>query len=172
MDKIGAFLAWVEGGGMGDITAASGLLAAVGGILLTLGQMRLVHRQLKLDALIRIMDSNRAIIALGFENPGLWGAMEGKPQTAPAEGSLAQRRYLQLWTNHMQVMWAAQELGLVSDPEWQAYCEDFSEFLRGEALQRHWGHVARFYPEGFRSLVDRLLGRGAGVRGRREPDAK
>jgi len=155
--------AWLDWIGTIDWAAAAnagGLLVASVGIALTLMQLRLFRRQLKLDALIKIMDSNREIVTLGFEHPMVWAAMAAGAGPVLAEEAQARRRYLQLWTNHMQVMWAAWQLGLVSGPEWQAYRQDLGEFLRSPALQEHWDAVARFYPPGFQRLVAELSGVG------------
>ena len=155
MGAIGALGDWLSSFGVAEIAGMGGILAALAGICLTLLQLFLFRRQLKLDALIRIMESNRAIIALGFEHPAVWSVMEGSNATVPEE-MLAHRRYLQLWMNHMQIMWSAWRLGLVAGREWQAYRQDMTEFLRVKALQEHWGRVSRFYPRGFQRLVGEL----------------
>jgi len=149
-------LEWTGAIGWTQLVNGGGLLAAAAGIALTLTQLRLFRRQLKLDALIRIMDSNRKIVPLGFDHPTVWSVIVGESDTATAEETLARRRYLQLWTNHMQIMWAAWQLGLVSGHEWEAFRQDLSEFLRSPALREHWAKVARFYPKGFQRLVTEL----------------
>ncbi|HOW66870.1 MAG TPA: hypothetical protein P5186_26140 [Candidatus Paceibacterota bacterium] len=88
-----ATVEWINGGGL--------LLDTVG-ILLTLIQLLLLRRQLKMDAQIKIMDSNREIVALGFDHPAMWLTMEEAEGTTPADGAITQRRYLQLWMNLMR----------------------------------------------------------------------
>ena len=155
-----ALLEWTGAIGWTQLVNGGGLFAAAAGIALTLTQLRLFRRQLKLDALIKIMDSNREIVTLGFEYPPVWSLIEGESATITAPEALTRRRYLQLWTNHMQIMWAARQLGLVSEGEWQAYRQDLGEFLRSPALREHWASVARFYPRGFQQLVTQLIGPG------------
>ena len=155
-DGFAALWQWIGASGLAELANLGGLFVAVTGIALTLAQLRLFRRQLKLDALIKIMDSNREIVALGFEYPVVWAALESGAGTVLAEEARARRRYLQLWTNHMEVMWAAWQLGLISGPEWRAYRLDLGEFLRSPALQEHWARVARFYPRGFQELVGQL----------------
>jgi hypothetical protein len=147
---------WIGAVGWGQLVNAGGLIAAVAAIALTLTQLQLFRRQLKLDALIKIMDSNRQIVTLGFEHPAVCSAIEGEDWVVTAEEAHLRRRYLQLWTNHMQVMWSAWRLGLVSGDEWEAYRQDLSGFLRSPALREHWASVARFYPRGFQRLVAKL----------------
>lgn len=57
--------------GASELAGLGGLIAALSGILLTLLQLMLLRRQLKLDALIKIMDSNREIVSIGFDYPGI-----------------------------------------------------------------------------------------------------
>lgn len=161
MGDIGALGEWLKTIGAAELASLAGLGVALVGICLTFLQLFLLRRQLKLDALIRIMDSNRQIVALGFEHPVVWAALEGKCGALLAEEILAHRRYLQLWMNHMQIMWAAWHLGLVSGCEWEAYRLDMTEFLRIKALQEHWARVAPFYPAGFRRLIADLSTQGA-----------
>jgi len=157
-DGLGALVEWVRTVDVAQWASGGGLFVALGGIALTLVQLRLFRRQLKLDALIKIMDSNREIVTLGFASPTVWSLIEGESTTITAQEALARRRYLQLWTNHMQIMWAAWQLGLVSGREWHAYRQDLVEFLRTPVLQQHWASVARFYPKGFQCLVAQLSG--------------
>ena len=159
-DVLGALMEWLRTVHLAPLVGGGGFCVALAGIGLTLSQLRLFRRQLKLDALIRIMESNRKIVTLGFEYPPVWSLIEGESATITAQEALTRRRYLQLWTNHMQIMWAARQLGLVSEGEWQAYRQDLGEFLRSPALREHWASVARFYPKGFQRLVTQLIGPG------------
>jgi hypothetical protein len=148
--------AWLEGlraAGSGEVAGAGGLVIAVVSVLLTLVELCQIHRQLRLEALIRIMDANREIVALGFGHPALWQVMDGQA----LEDTRMQRRWLQLWMNHMQVLWTAWRQGLVARGEWEAYQADMAAFLQSRLLREHWATVARFYPRGFRRLVERLL---------------
>ena len=153
---LGVLTGWLNAVGGTNIANVGGLLVALVGIAFTLLQVLMLRRQLKLDALIRIMDSNRAIVALGFEHPMLWSAMGEGAATLLGDEALAHRRYRQLWMNHMQVMWSAWRLGLVSGFEWDAYRQDMADFLSSRSLRDHWSTVSRFYPSGFRRLIAEL----------------
>jgi hypothetical protein len=147
--------------GAPETTNAGLLLVASVGILITLTQLVLLRRQLKLDALIKITDSNRAIVAMGIAHPQFlppWGssASAGSPGEAGSGERDLRRRYLQLWINHMQLMWGAWRLGVISREEWNAYRLDMADLLRLPASRDHWDRVARFYPKGFRRFVAEL----------------
>ena len=153
---FGVLAEWLRAAGAVELASVGGLFVALAGISFTLVQLGMLRRQLKLDALIRIMDSNRAIVALGFDHPVVWAAMEAQTGTVLADEALAHRRYRQLWMNHMQIMWTAWRLGLVSGFEWEAYRQDMTDFLRARSLRAHWAKVSRFYPKGFRQLIAEL----------------
>jgi hypothetical protein len=142
------------------------------GILITLTQLVLLRRQLKLDALIKITDSNRAIVALGIDHPLVWPTSEGAPLAGTRGAGCVEfelrRRYLQLWINHMQLMWGAWRLGVISREEWNAYRLDMADLLRLPASRDHWDRVARFYPKGFRRFVAELRQRQAATAGAEE----
>ena len=148
-----ALAQWLRSVRLVDVANVGGLFAALAGICFTLLQLLMLRRQLKLDALIRIMDSNRAIVTLGFEHPAVWAAMGEETPTVFGDEAVLHRRYRQLWMNHMQIMWSAWRLGLVSGFEWEAYRQDMADFLRSRSLREHWQAVSRFYPRGFRRLV-------------------
>ena len=152
-DCVGWF-AGMRGLGWAELANMAGLFVALVGIGFTALQLVLLRRQLRLDALIQIMDSNRAIVALGIEHPEVWSAIGDAAESA-AEAR-RQRHYLQLWINHMLIIWMAWRLGLVAAREWEAYREDMAAFLRTPCLQAHWERVARYYPKAFRRLLDEL----------------
>ena len=154
--EFGTLAEWLRASGAVDVANVGGLFAALAGICFTLLQWLMLRRQLKLDALIRIMDSNRAIVALGFEHPVVWAAMGEGSATTFGDEAVLHRRYRQLWMNHMQIMWSAWKLGLVSGFEWEAYRQDMADFLRARSLREHWREVSRFYPRGFRRLIAEL----------------
>jgi hypothetical protein len=154
--EVEALAEWLRAVGAVDLANVGGLFAALAGIGFTLLQLRMLRRQLKLDALIRIMDSNRSIVALGFDYPAVWAAMGEESATVFGEEAVLHRRYRQLWMNHMLIMWSAWRLGLVSGFEWEAYRQDMADFLRSRSLREHWRTVSRFYPRGFRRLIAEL----------------
>jgi hypothetical protein len=137
------------------ITNAGLLLVASVGIVITITQLVLLRRQLKLDTLIKITDSNREIVAIGMSHPQLWPGIEGEDESCSGEFE-AQRRYLQLWINHMQLMWGAWRLGVISREEWNAYRLDMADLLHLPSSRDHWERVARFYPKRFRRFIAEL----------------
>ena len=167
MADLGAVIAWLRAVGAAELANLGVLFVALAGIGLTLLQLLLLRRQLKLEALIQITDSTREIVSLGFTHPVVWSVLDGNSATLLAHEALAQRRYLQLWTNHMQVMWAAWQMGLVSGHQWAAYRLDMAEFFRIKALREHWTKVAHYYPPGFQRLMVEL----STVSDRNEPAA-
>ena len=142
--------------GAPEFTNTGLLLVATVGILITLAQLVLLRRQLRLDTLIKIIDSNRAIVSVGIDHPDLWPTIEGNHQDSPSARAEVRRHYLQLWINHMQLLWGAWRLGVVSREEWNAYRFDMADLLQLPASREHWDRVARFYPRNFRRFIAQL----------------
>lgn len=127
-------------------------------IILTLIQIMLLRRQLRLDALIKVVQSNRELLAMGFDKPSLWEFFKQDWETVTDKSSQEQRRrYFQLWLNHMHIIWKAHKLGLYDRNEWRATRDDMIDFFRLEPFQQHWEEVQRYYPKPFRREVRRLL---------------
>ena len=69
MGDLISLAGWLKEIGAADLASVFGLLAAIVGIWLSLSQLVLLRRQLRLDSLIKIMDSNRELVSIGFEHP-------------------------------------------------------------------------------------------------------
>lgn len=143
-----------------DFGVLANLLAVViatVGIMLTLVQLKLLRRQLKLDALMKVMDSNRQIVSLGFSNKKLWESFYVQADLLNKDEQESRKRYFQLWLNHMQIMWKSHQSGLFTRAEWTAYQADMGDFLKLPALREHWREAAIFYPQDFRKHINSLI---------------
>jgi hypothetical protein len=126
-------------------------------IVVTLTQVSLLRRQLRLDALIKIIQSNRELLRLGFDKPSLWEYFQHDRDGVTDKASQEERRrYFQLWLNHMHVIWKAHKTGLYDHPEWQCAKDDMAQFFRVDSFKRHWEAVERYYPKAFRREMLRL----------------
>lgn len=159
----GSVIAFVRGLEVADVVGLAGFVLALAGIALTFGQLILLRRQLRLDALIRIIDSNRELVCLGIQHPAVLSALDEAPSSDTGELSAAQRRYLQLWINHLQLVWTLRTAGLVNRYEWEAYRLDMAACLRIGRFREHWRRVVCFYPKGFRGLVAELQASAEGA---------
>ncbi len=134
-------------------------------------QLSLLVRQLRLDSLIKISDCNRQLVSLGFAKPELWKALNESTDLLDGKTAEDRRRYLQLWFNHMHVIWKAHRLGLLDRDEWNACRVDLIDSLRIRYLRTHWSEVKEYYPKAFQCFVDDRIKegdetpqRGGGVR--------
>lgn len=153
LGRIAALGEMARAVGAPEFTNTGLLLVAAVGILITLAQLVLLRRQLRLDTLIKIIDSNRAIVSVGIDHPDVWPTLEENRQDSLAARAEVRRHYLQLWINHMQLMWGAWRLGVVSREEWNVYRLDMADLLQLPSSREHWDRVARFYPGNFRRFI-------------------
>ncbi len=87
-----------------DLVAVFGFLVALVGLAMNTFQVRMLVRQLRLDASIRLTDSNRRVVSVAIERPELWESMhEAEP---PSRHEAFRRdRLIQLWLNHSLMVW-------------------------------------------------------------------
>ena len=117
-------------------------------------QVSLLNRQLRLDSLIKISEGNREIISIGFEKPELWKVLYDSSEIHDSKSAEERKRYLQLWFNHIHIIWKAHDLKLLDRHEWNACQADIADFLRIRSLRTHWSEVRNCYPEPFQIFLD------------------
>ncbi len=126
-------------------------------LFVSLSQMRLLRRQLHLDALIKIVDSNRQLLELGFEKPALWEFfVTDVARVTDKSAQEERRRYFQLWMNHIHLIWKAHKLGLYDRSEWRCTRADMLDFFKLDHFTRHWEEVTQYYPAAFCREMKRL----------------
>src|SRR6185503_5293421 len=110
-------------------------------MFITARQVSLLSRQLRLDSLIKISDANREIVSLGFEKPSLWKVLYDTNELHDPKSAEERKRYLQLWFNHIHVIWKSYHLDLLDRYEWEACRADIAGALKIRSLQTHWTEV-------------------------------
>jgi hypothetical protein len=69
-------------------------------------------------------------------------------------------RFIQLWLNHVVVVWKCWRSGMLDADDWEACCRDIEAVLALPAVREEWLRVRDYYPRPFQQdLVD--LSRGA-----------
>src|SRR5437016_6124612 len=96
------------------VISGAALFVSLATFLFVVVQVRAYLRQLRFDSLSRILETNRELLVIGFEHPDLLSVLEGEP----LQDSRRQKRYLQLWINQMNMMWIAQQNGMIDRTTW------------------------------------------------------
>lgn len=130
------------------------LFVSLVGMFFVTRQVSLLNRQLRLDSSIKISDANREIVSLGFGKSELWKVLYDSTEIHDPKSAEERKRYLQLWFNHMHIIWKAHDLKLLDRHEWIACKADIIDFLRVKTLKTHWVEVRNFYPKPFQKFVD------------------
>jgi hypothetical protein len=142
-----------------DLGAIAGLVVALFGLGTNTFQLRVLVRQIRLDALIRIADSSRRFAVIAIERPELWEAMQIAEPRSGHEG-FRRDRFIQLWLNHVVVVWKCWRSGMLDADDWEACCRDIEAVLALPAVREEWLRVRDYYPRPFQQdLAD--LSRGA-----------
>jgi hypothetical protein len=137
------------------LAAFAGFVFALAGLAMNTFQIRLLVRQIRLDALIRIADSSRRFAAIAIERPELWEAMQIAEPRSGHEG-FRRDRFIQLWLNHVVVVWKCWRSGMLDVDDWEACCRDIESILALPAVQEEWLRVRDYYPRAFQQELGRV----------------
>lgn len=83
------------------VSAGSAFFTLVTAVFVLI-QVRLFRRQLKFEVLLQIKTINRELLLLGFDRPELFDVINGE-----GKGTEAEKRYLQLWLNQIDLIYHA-----------------------------------------------------------------
>ncbi len=140
---------------LSDLAAFAGFIVALAGLAMNTFQIRLLVRQIRLDALIRIADSSRRFAAIAIERPELWESMQIAEPRSGHEG-FQRDRFIQLWLNHVVVVWKCWRSGMLDSGDWEACCRDIDSILSLPAVREEWLRVRDFYPRAFQQELANL----------------
>lgn len=125
------------------------LVVAVLSAAFTFYQLRFFKSQVYLEANSRILENTKSLISMGFQDAELFNVFSG----IPFANQEKQRRYLQLWVNHIFIVWTSATEGLLTDSCWQAYSRDNKEFFSLRSVREHWEMVKDHYSAEFCNYI-------------------
>jgi hypothetical protein len=134
------------------ISIASALMTLVG-LLMVAVQIRFATRQRWMESVQGIFNTNRELLSLGFTHPKLFEILNDAPR-ADAEW---QKRYLQLWLNHITVVHTILKHGGFDDDFREGLELDIADTLAQTNMQLHWMRVGKFYPASFQKRVNAII---------------
>jgi hypothetical protein len=146
---------WPSPVSLTDIVAVLGFLVALVGLGMNTFQVRMLVRQLRLDASIRLTDSNRRVVSVAIERPELWEAIQIAEPRSSHDG-FRRDRLIQLWLNHTLMVWKCHQNGMLEADDWEACCRDTRAFMELPAVREEWLRVRDFYPREFQREVARV----------------
>lgn len=133
------------------------IISVVVALLSLAAQQHWTRRQAKADALIKICESNRELLALGIANPRLLGIIGSNDLEAEVH-----RRYCQLWLNQVELMFRLRRPLSLMEEHWQGTMSDMRGFMEIPAMRRHWDGNRQYYGVDFQRFVERELYRKVG----------
>lgn len=113
--------------------------------------LRLNLKQSRANALIQIYANNRDLLSMGFDHPQLLKVLSNGQEEDFS------RRYLQMWVNHMSLLFQLQKQGSLTREQWQAFELDIRDLMQIPAMETHWQPRGEFYPADFRNFIDGVL---------------
>jgi len=138
------------------LSAMADFLTVIMG-LAVLVQLRLFVSQLKLDAMLKVLGSNRELILEGVRDPALLGVIS-------MEGGVSlnrEQRYAQLWINQMQLIFDANAHGFMGTGSWASLERDLADFSALPKIREVWNMTKTYYPADFQKFMDGLIKQSA-----------
>lgn len=134
-----------------DFIAVAALIVSVISFFL---QFRHTTEQRQIDAEMRVKETNRELITLGFSHPELFKVMDDQPASPRLE-----RAYLQLWLNFYEQIFLDRRRGLFSREFFDGLQRDMQEIFSQRNMQRHWHAHKIYYQTPFQTFGNSLLPR-------------
>jgi hypothetical protein len=161
-----SWFSWNGSVSLSDGVALAGFIIALIGLGMNTFQVQMLVRQLRLDAMLRVAESSRRFATVGIERPELWESVRSKDSKGGPE-EILRSRFIQLWLNHVVIVWKCWRSGMLDASDWDACCRDIESLLSLPAVREEWFRVRVFYPRSFQEEVGRLcFGVGEAVGGR------
>lgn len=134
------------------IVSTTAMLISIAAASFAFFQLRTQRRQVLLDNYARLIEINRELIAMGFDDLSLFSILEG------VEGDeVKKNRYLQLWFNQIDLIFAAHRHGALDHDGWQSLKSDIEDFFSVSLVQQRWKMVSKYYRADLRKFVDEIM---------------
>ena len=101
-----------------------------------------------MDAKVRLHEGTRTLLLTALDDPELLGAIGGG-----SEEDQKQRRYRQLWLNHIEMIFRQREL--FDKAHWQGTLNDVRDFMEMPHMRSHWAAYGEFYSANFREFMEK-----------------
>lgn len=129
-----------------DITEIVSISSLVIAFVSLAFQQYLTRRQRRMDAKVRLHEGTRTLLLTALNDPELLGAIEGS-----SDGNQKQRRYRQLWLNHIELIFRQRKL--FDNPHWEGNLNDMRDFMQMPQMQSHWVAYREFYSADFQRFI-------------------
>ena len=116
-------------------------------------QLRSGTKQRTSDSLVKILDTNRELITLGFSHPELFAILAGGTEADP----IWIQRYLQLWLNQFSLVHSYIQNAILPREAKENLERDISEFMATPNMRKHWRAFGHLYPVSFQTYIKDVL---------------
>jgi hypothetical protein len=116
-------------------------------------QIRAATRQRTSDSLVKILDTNRELITLGFSHPQLFEILTGDKNP----NHVFTQRYLQLWLNQFSLVYFYLQNSVLQGEAKDNLERDLSEFMTMPNMRKHWQKFGKLYPASFQTYINEIL---------------
>jgi hypothetical protein len=123
------------------------------GLMFVALQIREATKQRRLESIHNLFNTNRELLALGFEHPLLFNVLNDVKCADPE----MEKRYLQIWLNHASMVHVFLKNGGFDAEFRQSIKNDIRYLMMLQNMQRHWLRCSQYYPASFQKLVNSII---------------
>ena len=116
-------------------------------------QLRAGTKQRTSDSLVKILDTNRELITLGFSHPHLFEILANEKETDP----IWTQRYLQLWLNQFSLVYSYLQNSVLKGEAKENLERDITDFMASGNMRKHWQRFGKLYPTSFQTYINAIL---------------
>ncbi len=122
-------------------------------LLALIWQLRVLSRQLRYEAVIRIYEINRALIAAGLKDPDLLKVLDGRA----IRDKTKQRRFLQQCFNQIDLTYLGWKNRFLTQESWEGLERDIQDFSSLETSRQYWRQNSGYYSREFQAFLNRCI---------------
>ena len=126
---------------------------AFAGLIFVAIQLRMSRQQREAEALVKIYDVNRELLSLGFDHPELFAILQDDAAADP----VWQRRYLQLWLNHLSLLHFYLSRSAFAAELKDSESHALTDFMTLKNMRGYWQEKSEFYPVSFQKRVNAII---------------
>jgi hypothetical protein len=135
------------------IASLTNIVISIIGLSIVILQLRIGNRQRESEALVKILDTNRHLLTLGFDRPEMFSILNDVKKVDP----MAERYYLQLWLNQFSLVHSYLMNSMLRGELRDNLKRDVSDFMAMHNMRKHWNKYGRFYPSSFQDFVNGIM---------------
>ena len=113
-------------------------------------QQHLTRKHARIEARTKHYERTATLLLAALDAPDLLKAIGGESKSGQRE-----RRFRQLWLNHIEVFFREQDL--YERAHWEGTLFDIRSFMNTKEMREHWNDHSQYYAKDFQAFIDQKI---------------